>query len=131
MKYLIDSDFWVALVKQDDGHHQEVVEAFRELKRGRVKFFSTNLVLQEVGTVLSHKVSAEAVRIFYKKVSKLGLFLIRVGEKSEKKSWDIFLQQTKKGCSFVDCSNLAIVDEYNLDGILSFDKFYPKDLRKI
>ena len=40
-----------------------------------------------------------------------------------------FLKQTKKGCSFIDCANLAVIERYKLDGILTFDEFYPKELR--
>jgi predicted nucleic acid-binding protein len=38
----------------------------------------------------------------------------------------IFLAQNKKGISWIDCLNGAIVKYYKLDGILSFDKFYSK-----
>jgi len=61
---------------------------------------------------------------FYDKLPKLNLKIISFDEKLENMSWEMFLKQTKKGCSFVDCANLAVIKAYNLDGILSFDKFY-------
>ena len=54
--------------------------------------------------------------------------IIFVDEEMEKLSWRIFSNQAKKGTSFVDCSNLAVIEKFSLDGIVSFDKFYPKKL---
>ena len=34
----------------------------------------------------------------------------------------------KKGTSWIDCLNIVSVKTYNLDGILSFDKFYKKHI---
>ena len=131
MKLLLDADFLVGLAKTDDAHHEKCLEMFAKLKHRGAKFFSTNLVIQEVGTVLSHKIGPVAVNSFYKKLPKLGLFLIRVDKMVEDKAWVVMLEQTRKGCSFVDCSNLIIVEENGFDGILSFDKFYPKELRLV
>lgn len=56
------------------------------------------------------------------------LIKIHVNEELEDAGWSIFLSQTKKGTSFVDCANLAVIEKYKFDGILSFDGFY-KDKR--
>ena len=66
---------------------------------------------------------------FYSSVFRMASEKIIMDEELENESWKIFLSQTKKGTSFVDCANLAVVEKYKLDGILSFDKFYPKDVR--
>jgi len=47
----------------------------------------------------------------------------------ENNSSKIFEKQSKKGMSFIDCANLAVLEKYKLDGILSFDEFYPKRFR--
>ena len=48
----------------------------------------------------------------------------------EEGGWKIFKAQTKKGISYVDCINLAVIQKFKFDGILSFDKFYPRSLKK-
>lgn len=130
MKILVDSDFLVGLFRDEDAHHDNTLVILKkEIKEGNGLFVS-NLVLFETATVLAHRVNMEAVRLFYDKLPKLRLKRIGIDERIESLSWEILLKQTKKGCSFVDCANLATIEIYKFDGILSFDKFYPKSLRK-
>lgn len=98
-------------------------------RHGRDGLVVSNLVLQETATVLSHRTGMPAVRLFKDKVPNLGLTVVYIEKDLEEEGWKAFLGQTKKGCSFVDCSNLAVINKYKLDGILSFDEFYPKSLR--
>ncbi len=131
MKLLIDSDFLVGLFRVGDPHYRVSTQLFQHYKETKNSFHVINLVLQEAGTVLSHRVGMDAVRLYYQKVPLLEFICIDIDEGLEKRSWDIFLKQTKKGCSFVDCANLAVIEYYKLDGILSFDSFYPEKLRLI
>lgn len=130
MKYLADSDFLVGLFREEDPHHLESIKILEERYIGDTELMAINLVIQESATVLSHRVGMEAVRLFWDKFPKLNMTIIPVDEGLEKESWNIFLKQTKKGCSFVDCANLAVVKKYKLDGILAFDDFYPKEMRR-
>lgn len=130
MKLLIDSDFLYGSFNTNDAHHITSVALFKKYKYSGASFYVLNLVLQEVGTLLSHRVGMDAVRHFQREIALLGVNTINVEESTEKAAWELFLKQTKKGSSFVDCANLAVIEKYNLDGILSFDSFYPKNLRK-
>ena len=130
MKVLVDSDFLVGLFRDEDTHHQNSLNLLEKEIRAGSSLFVSNLVLFETATVLAHRVNMDAVRLFYEKLPKLKLKRIGIDEKMETKSWEIFLKQTKKGCSFVDCANLAAVEIYRFEGILSFDQFYPKNLKR-
>ncbi|HLE49719.1 MAG TPA: PIN domain-containing protein [Patescibacteria group bacterium] len=130
MKVLVDSDFLVGLFRDEDTHHQNSLNLLEKEIRAGSSLFVSNLVLFETATVLAHRVNMDAVRLFYEKLPKLKLKRIGIDEKMENKSWEIFLKQTKKGCSFVDCANLAAVEIYRFEGILSFDQFYPKNLKR-
>ena len=130
MKILIDSDFLVGLFRDEDAHHRISLDLLKRENKVGSNLFVSNLVLFETATVLAHRVSMDAVRLFYEKLPKLKLKRIGIDERLENRSWEIFLKQMKKGCSFVDCANLAAIEIYKFDGILSFDKFYPKGLRK-
>lgn len=130
MKLLVDSDFLVGLFRDEDVHHARTGELFGKLVDNGSQLFVCNLVLHETGTVLAHRVNMDAVRLFHKRLPELELRVIDFDGEGEKLAWRIFLKQTKKGCSFVDCANLALIEVRKFDGILSFDKFYPKDLRK-
>lgn len=130
MKLLIDADFLIGSIFTEDAHHIRSVTLFKELKyRGDI-FFILNSVVQEVATVISHKVGMNEVKSFIKEYPSMGFTEIPLSRDVELRAWEVFLTQTKKGCSFVDCANLAVIEKYNLDGVLSFDEFYPKKLRK-
>ena len=127
-KALIDANIVVALYRPDDSLHQAAVAVVSRLKESDWKFIFTNLLFQETATVLSMRVGMGVAKKFLKDYRDLIDEIIFVDEEMEKLSWRIFSNQAKKGTSFVDCSNLAVIEKFSLDGIVSFDKFYPKKL---
>ena len=129
MKKLIDSDFLVGLFREADAHHKETLSVLEIETENESGLYVVNLVLFETATVLAHRVNMDAVRLFYNKLPKLNLKIISFDEKLESMSREMFLKQTKKGCSFVDCTNMAVLRQFHLDGILSFDRFYPEKIR--
>ncbi|MBI5613493.1 type II toxin-antitoxin system VapC family toxin [Candidatus Gottesmanbacteria bacterium] len=128
-KIIVDSNVLVALFLPDDSLHKKATTLVKTLKEQENSFLSINLVLQETSTVLSMRKSMETARIFYAMHESILDSVISVDGELERRSWEVFLVQTKKGSSFVDCAILAAVEKYKLDGIFSFDTFYPKELR--
>lgn len=128
MKYLIDSDFLFGLFVVHDPHHKKVV-SFLKNNNSEDKLVVLNLVVQETATVLSKKDKQVTATLFLTELAKMPVQVLFVGEDDENLSWDIFKKQTKKGTSFIDCANLAIAKKYKFNGILSFDEFYPRELK--
>lgn len=130
MKLLVDSDFWYGLVVEKDAHHEQVTRNFRVYQKKQAEFLCLKLVIYETVTVLSRRIDQKRSLIFLEKFNYLPVTLIELDQKLENRTWDIFKKQTKKGTSFVDCANLAVVEHYKLDGILSFNTFYPSTVRR-
>lgn len=127
-KIVLDSNVLVALYKLDDSTHQQAKEITRRLHEQGDTFVVLNLIVQESATVISMKVGQEEAKDFYQKRDRVIDREIALDDALEDQAWKIFLRQLKKGTSFIDCANLAFIEKYKLDGILSFDKFYPKKL---
>lgn len=127
MKFLVDSDFLISFSDPDDSNHKKATGIFKNLEKDR-ELVALNLVFQESTTVVSKKFGMDKARLFYEGINKLINTEIYLDQDSEARAWRVFLKQTKKGTSFVDCANLAVAEKYKLDGILSFDEFYPKEL---
>lgn len=127
-KVIVDSDFLVALFKPDDFSHRRAVDCANVVKGKGYLFVALNLVVQESTTVISHKMGMADARTFHAGLKTVLDQTIRLHEELEKEAWKLFLQQTKKGTSFIDCANLAAIAQYKLSGILSFDQFYPKSV---
>lgn len=129
MKLLIDTDCLFAAYAAKDPNNKKATSLLKKYQQShQISLYVTNLVLQELATVFSHKIGQLGSIELIKKLELLKLILINIDETMEKRGWQVFLSQTKKGTSFVDCANLATCDFYKLDGILSFDEFY-KDKR--
>lgn len=127
-KIVLDSNVLVALYKLDDSTHKKAKEITRRLHDQGDIFMILNLVAQETATVISMKVGQKEAKDFYLKRDRVVDQEIVLDDSLEKLAWNIFLKQNKKGTSFIDCANLAVLERYKLDGILSFDKFYPKKI---
>ena|SRR3990167_1719294 len=126
-KLLVDANVLVALYRPNDALNLKASELVRKLHQSGCRFFALNLVIQESATVLSMREGMASANNFYSKYKKIIDVEIDTDRELEDHSWKIFLKQTKKGSSFVDCANLAAIERYKLDGIVSFDKFYPLD----
>ena len=128
-RMLLDSDFLVAVFRPTDSSHHKAQEFLQKLNHQPVELWVINLVIQESTTVISYKMGMEEAKKFYLLAKQEINQLVEIDGVLEKTAWEIFLKQTKKGTSFIDCANLACLQTYKLNKILSFDAFYPKELR--
>ena len=124
MKLLLDSDFLFGLYITHDPSHDRAVKLLEETWGKKPELYITNLVMQELATVVSYRVGQKESITLLDKLEEHNLIKIHVNEELEDAGWELFLKQTKKGTSFVDCANLAVIDKYKFDGILSFERFY-------
>ena len=126
MKYLVDSDFLISFSNPDDSNHKKSHEIYKNMSKDD-ELIALNLVFQESTTVVSKRFGMQKAKDFYGMLIKFIVTKINIDEEIEKNAWKIFLKQTQKGTSFIDCANQAVFEKLKLDGILSFDEFYRKD----
>lgn len=129
MKLLADSDFFFGLFVNVDAHHSKCISLLKKCIDNDYSIVALNLVIQETATVISKKRNQGEATLFLDELSKMPVKILFAGEDDENLIWDLFNKQTKKGTSFIDCANLTIAKKYKFDKILSFDEFYPKDIR--
>lgn len=129
MRILVDADFLVALAKKDDSNHKKAI-ALAEKLAGSF-FFVTQFTIPEATTVLSYKVSQNSAKIFLNETRKMNLIELPFAQNLSESTDSIFNSSHKKGTSWIDCLNIAYVKNFQLDGILSFDKFYKKNKIKV
>ncbi len=127
MKVLVDSDALYALYLEADLMHGKAVGLFRDLVDRKAVLYVSNVVLQEVATLLSYRCGQEMARNFLKDFVRGGFKNVFLDEELTRSSWTLFQKQTKKGTSFVDCSNVVLYREFNFEAIFSFDKFYSRN----
>lgn len=128
MNILLDSDFLFGLFVPDDVHHKNTKRILKKVKGQGATFYALNLVIQETATVVSNKRTQKDATRFVDNLDSVVNTIIVLSPEVEEKTWKLFLEQKEDEISFIDCANLASLEEYNLDKIASFDGFYPEEL---
>ena len=121
---LADSDAFVGWLYEKDAHHERSVKIFSEIMQKRQSLVTTNYVVSETATVLSHRQGQALARKFLGVASKFPV--IHLDEKLHQTTLDLFREQSERGTSVVDCSNVAAMKQFQIPMIFSFDQVYQK-----
>jgi predicted nucleic acid-binding protein len=126
--YFVDSDAFIALIKEDDRNHAKAVNYLKSISKD-TNFITSNYVFSEVITVLSLRVSKAAANRFIDALVSADnpYTIVQVTEEMDQQARKIFKAQTSKNVSFIDCSNIALIRVNDLSGIFSFDHAYKKN----
>jgi predicted nucleic acid-binding protein len=125
---LVDSDGWTAIYLPDDLLHRDAVSIYERLKSQKKKLVTTSAVIGETATVLSHRSGQKLAREFLSAVELSELPVIHIDEKLHQEALGLFVQQEKKGTSFVDCVNAVVARYFDIPSVFTFDGFYTKKM---
>lgn len=130
---LLDADALIALAKHDDSNHQRAVRINDELQKRGVSYMLSPFTVAEATTVLSYKVSHQAAKKFLKQIRHLDIPTFDLKEEQIELADSWFNKQHKKGISYFDCFNMALLEKYKkqIVAIFSFDSIYKKNGFKI
>lgn len=126
---LVDADTLIALAKTNDSNHKKAVTLSNKLQSLGVTYFFSPFTVAEATTVLSYKTTYGDAKSFLKEIRALDVSVLELPEKYKHLPDEWFLKQSKKGTSYFDCYNLALLDRYKkqLEGIFSFDHVYKRN----
>lgn len=124
MTVFIDSSALIALWDQDDSNHPEAIEKSQELQRKQAVIFISNIIAGEVLTVLSMKLGIKIANQCGEMLQRLNT--VFVDESLHQKAWDGFQKRTSKNLSFFDYTSWAIIREFNMDKVFTFDRDFKK-----
>ena len=125
----VDSDAFIASLKEEDTNHQRTREIFDKLFNQSIHFVTSNFVFAETITVLSQRISRQVAVNYIQTMTneETPFTILRADETVEREAITVFLRQTSKNTSFVDCTNIVFMQLYRLDTIFSFDEVYRKN----
>lgn len=123
---LIDSDALVGLIHPDDAHFEQANNVFQSLAVQHAKLVTTSLVVAETATVLSHRAGQALARTFLTIIRRGNIPVIHIDEALQEAALALFCNQTKKGTSVTDCANVAVMRQFHIPTIFSFDKVYNR-----
>ena len=134
MSIFIDTGVFVAARNLRDINHQRAVELLEDVLRGRYgTAFTSDYVLDEAVTVALVRTRRPdiAIRTGQLILSSPRISLIIVDKEIFMDAWERFKVLANRGLSFTDCTTLAIMDKYNMDYLLSFDRHFDGLVRRI
>ena len=123
---LIDTDAFVGLFLKQDAHHTLAKEVYTRFGQDQKRLVTTNFVIAETATVLSRYDGQPIARSFLSFARSGNLPIIFITSALQEAAEQIFVASENKGTSVIDCSNVAIMKQFHIPVIWSFDKFYFK-----
>lgn len=123
---LVDADALVALIKTDDANHKKALSLSEVLQKKGCVWYVSPFTIGEVVTVISHKINQAVAKRVLKELRKQNLNELTLKDEYANLADDWFAKQNKKGTSYFDCYNMALLERYKnqLDAIFSFDTAY-------
>ncbi|MBI4078900.1 MAG: PIN domain-containing protein [Candidatus Levybacteria bacterium] len=126
---LVDADALVALVKTNEPNHKRAISISEALQKMGCTWYISPFTIGEVITVISHKVNQITAKKVLKELRRQNLNILVLKDEYLHLADNWFNKQNKKGTSYFDCYNMALLERYKnqLNTIFSFDSVYKRN----
>lgn len=126
---LVDADALVALAKTDDANHKKALSLSDKLQKKGCVWYVSPFTIGEVITVISYKINQDTAKRVLEELRKQNLNELALKNEHVHMVDDWFYKQNKKGNSYFDCYNMALLERYKrqIDAIFSFDEVYKRN----
>ncbi|MBI4253209.1 type II toxin-antitoxin system VapC family toxin [Candidatus Uhrbacteria bacterium] len=127
-EFLADADFLIALYSKNDTNHAKALKLLERVADFfRPRIVISMLVYGEVVTILSQRVAQKTAHHFMDDSEQQGITVMAITQEIFRFAQDIFRRQRSKNVSFVDATNIALMQNKSFMGLLSFDRDYLKN----
>ncbi len=122
---LVDTSAFVALHNRSDSLHARAAAVARRYASDPAVHITSNYILAETVTMLSQRASHSIAVDFYER-AQTDLLVMPVTPAIEASAFAIFKSLRSKNVSFVDCTSFALMREFHLHIVFTFDKDFKK-----
>lgn len=130
MKIFVDASAYLSVLNKKDSNHERALKVSEELFLGGGEFVTSNIVIYEVYTVLSLRVDKKLALDFKEIIDRNQTEVVYLNKKLDSLAWDIFQKQTSKNVSFFDCSSFAVMRDWGIRAVFSFDSDFKSYAQK-
>ena len=124
-RFFIDAAFLIALLREDDEHHDRAVTLADELSaRSRVMFVTTHLILAEVLAYVSRggpRVRAAAALQVAELTARPDCQILPLTEELFARGIDLYSNRLDKHYSLTDCVSMEICRDLDITEVLTSD----------
>jgi len=128
----IDANYFCGFNNRRDTLHEKSKQVFKILRQQEHTLYTSNFIIAEALTVLSQRAGKEVGLKFGQDI--FGIFspikILRTDKKTDLESFNIFKKIKSKDISFVDATNLALMQKYKISYFLTFDQQLLKIAKK-
>lgn len=127
MIFFIDTSFFIALIKQNDPHHQKARQFLDHVQNNSIVFYTSYYIIDEAATVLSMRVSKIRAVQFLKSLKDDDFpIILEVNEKIRKEAYQLFQRIKDKNISMIDCYSAELMKSKKIKQCLTFDQHFKK-----
>lgn len=124
MKIFLDSSFIIALINDKDSLHKKALE-FVELTEANECYIS-NLIINEVITVIGNKLSLEVAISSYDLLTSVFNIVNEYDVSDFNYNNMLVYESYNTKLSFTDSSIILLMEEFNIDNLITFDKEFKR-----
>ena len=128
-KVFVDSNVFIGVLNTHDALHEKALNLWETLKKEQCGLVVSNGIISEVITVLSQRVGKQKALDFAYSIyfdDKHEIEIVRLDETIELKALEHIEVISSKNVSFIDATNIAIMELYGIKKLASFDKEFRK-----
>ena len=124
----VDTGAWIALTDTSDQYHDEAAQIYATLKQQRIRFITTDYVIDEAVTRLrydaNHRVALEFLDAMTLSGTAGALQIVHINESLFKDAVSIFRKYDSAVLSFTDCVSFAVCKNYEIPEAFAFDRHF-------
>lgn len=121
----IDSSYYLSILRKNDSNHEKAIDWWRSIPDDARKMTS-QAILGEVLTVGSQRYDRRLTIAFVEEIQSSNTTIVFETASLVARTWEIFKEITKKDISWVDCYSWAIIQEYKIEAVLTFDRDFQR-----
>ncbi|MBN2441843.1 MAG: type II toxin-antitoxin system VapC family toxin [Spirochaetales bacterium] len=120
----IDTGYWLALLNKKDNNHESARSKIETLKQSKIVI--SDFIIFETITFLNSSLKKHSLAMLFMDFiqSLENLEIIEVNSDIKITALELFKKYNDKDFSFTDCVSFAIMEEYNIADVFTFDKHF-------
>lgn len=122
MKIFLDTSFIVALVNDNDELHEKALQLKNRGILDQNDCYVSNLVISEVVTVVGNRLGSSISVLTYSLLLELCFLLNEYTNRNFNNDVMFIYEKYENKFSFVDCSIIELMEENNINNLISYDK---------
>lgn len=119
----LDTSFIIALEVKEDQNHEKSVNINEKIIKGRFgDVYISDYVFDEVVTVTFGRSKDLKKSVLVGELLIASAKILKIDERIFGEAWELFKSQKDTKFSFTDCTNITLMNMYNIRNIATFDK---------